>query len=208
MPFPWLLHLLGLLSNRHVSLISIFEHDTFDINLNDVLHTNSVTLTGDRLTFHTICLIVSTSKSRTVSNSFFANIKQLFRLKYGSFCICSHRDVMIFTYWLELTKLRTDERNVGEAFLYLSFKIVLSKKSEEIYFNHVSIVIVAPGRKQMTVMRTRARSLSVVTQGRVCCPLIVVTMFSIVGNKKNTSGEEEWWWSRESLIKSYLWLHE
>ena len=44
---------------------------------------------------------------------------------------------MIFTYWLELTKLRTDERNVGEAFLYLSFKIVLSKKSEEIYYNHV-----------------------------------------------------------------------
>ena len=88
---------------------------------------------GRQVTFHTICLIVSTSKSRTVSNSFFASIKQLFKLKYGSLLSVHHADDFIFfTYWLELTKLITDEINVREAFLYRNFKIMLSKTSEDI----------------------------------------------------------------------------
>ena len=90
-----------------------------------------------QVTFHTICLIVSTSKSRTVSNSFFANIKQLFKLKYGSFLSVHHDYFIFFTYWLELTKLITDEINVREAFLYRSFKIMLSKTSEDILFRNV-----------------------------------------------------------------------
>ena len=85
----------------------------------------------------TIALMVSASKSRTVSNSFFASIRQLFKLEclLWSECWDTNLDIKSIdyswwsTHWLELTKSRVAATNVEEALLYLIFNKTLSRKS-------------------------------------------------------------------------------
>lgn len=81
--------------------------------------------------------MVSASKSRTVSNSFFASIRQLFKLEclLWSECWDTNLDIKSIdyswwsTHWLELTKSRVAATNVEEALLYLIFNKTLSRKS-------------------------------------------------------------------------------